>query len=145
MALSVLESPLYPPLACWREIWWFGIQRRFSRRRKLNKRLKTSVVVGALLGVFCIIGGSVRAGGLAGNELYLLALWYNRVIIGLTIGLAGQWRLVNGARNRYIRGALLGFLVSSAFFLSTEMRDTIAFFAGIVYGVIIEYVAQRYD
>ena len=111
----------------------------------MKKRLTISVVAGAMLGVFCIIGGSVRAGGLAGNELYLFAMWYNRVIIGLTIGLAGRWQIVNGSRNRYIRGALLGFLVSAAFFLSTEMQDTIAFFAGIVYGVIIEYVAQRYD
>jgi hypothetical protein len=111
----------------------------------VKKRLKISVVAGALLGVFCVIGGSVRAGGLAGNESFLFAMWYNRVIIGLTIGLAGQWRLVNGARNRYVRGALLGLLVSSAFFLSTEMRDTIAFFAGIVYGVIIEFVVRGYD
>ncbi len=110
----------------------------------MKKRLMISVGAGAVLGVFCIIGGSVRAGGLAGNELYVLAMWYNRVIIGLVIGLAGQWQLMSGPWNRYIRGGLLGFLVSAAFFLSTELQDGIAFFAGIVYGLIIEYVAQRY-
>ncbi|MGA1795473.1 MAG: hypothetical protein ACMUIL_06375 [bacterium] len=109
-----------------------------------KKRLTISVVTGAVLGVICIIGGSVRAGGFAGRGLYLFAMWYNRVIMGLIIGLAGGWRIVNGSLNRYIRGALLGLLVSLAFFLSTGMRDIVAFFAGIVYGVIIEFAARRY-
>jgi hypothetical protein len=111
----------------------------------LKKRLTISVVTGAVLGVICIIGGSIRAGGFAGKELYLFAMWYNRVIMGLVIGLAGEWKIVNGPLNRYVRGGLLGFLVSAAFFLSTGMRDIVAFFAGIIYGLIIEYVARRYD
>jgi hypothetical protein len=111
----------------------------------MKKRLTVSVITGAALGVLCIIGGSVRAGGLAGHEVYLLAMWYNRVIIGLVIGLAGQWNVVNAPWNRYARGGLLGLLVSAAFFLSTEFQDGVAFGAGVVYGLIIEYVAQRYE
>jgi hypothetical protein len=111
----------------------------------MKKRLIVSVITGAALGVICIIGGSARAGGFAGNELYLLALWYNRVIMGLTIGLAGGWQIPNGPWNRYVRGAVLGFLVSAAFFLSTEMRDVVAFLAGVVYGLIIEFAVGRYD
>jgi hypothetical protein len=109
----------------------------------MKKRLIVSVITGALLGVICIIGGSIRAGGLRGNELYLIALWYNRVIMGLMIGFAGGWQIVRGGANRYVRGALLGLLVSAAFFLSSGFRDPIAFVAGIVYGLIIEFVAAR--
>jgi hypothetical protein len=110
-----------------------------------KRRLTISVMSGAVLGVICIIGGGVRAGGFAGNGLYLFAMWYNRVVMGLIIGLAGGWRIMDGPANRYVRGALLGFLVSAALFLSTGMRDMVAFFAGIVYGVIIEFAARRYD
>jgi hypothetical protein len=111
----------------------------------MNKRLITSLITGALLGIICIIGGSIRAGGITGNGLYLTALWYNRVIIGLVVGLAGSWQITQSSLNRYIRGALLGLMVSAAFFLSSGMRDIIAFIAGIVYGIIIEYVAYRFD
>lgn len=111
----------------------------------VKKRLTISVISGAILGLLCIIGGSIRAGGLEGNGLYLFAMWYNRVIMGLIIGFAGGWRIVDGPMNRYIRGALLGFLVSAAFFLSSGMQDIVALLAGIVYGLIIEYAARRYD
>ena len=106
-----------------------------------KKRLLVSLVSGAILGVICIIGGSVRAGGFAGNELYLIGMWYNRVIIGLVIGLADKMILVNKSWNRYLRGALIGLVVSLAFSLPTGFRDMPAFLAGIVYGVIIEYAA----
>ena len=111
----------------------------------MNKRLFTSLITGAFLGIICVIGGSIRARGLTGNEMYLAAMWYNRVIIGLIIGLAGSWQIIRGSLNRYVRGALLGLAVSTAFFLSTGMRDIIAFIAGIVYGIITEYVAYRFE
>jgi len=110
----------------------------------MKKRLTISIVAGALLGIVCIIGGSIRASGFAGSELFLIAMWYNRVIMGLTIGLAGDWQLIEGAANRYLRGILIGLLISAAFFLSTGFQDVLAFFAGLIYGVIIEYVAHRW-
>ena len=105
-----------------------------------SNRLLASLVMGVILGIICIVGGSARAGGITGNELYLVAMWYNRVIIGLVIGFAGQWVIVKHAINRYIRGGLLGLFVSTAFFLSTNLRDFQAFVAGIFYGMIIELV-----
>jgi hypothetical protein len=110
----------------------------------LSKRLNTSLIAGAVLGVVCIAGLAVRSGGLAGKELYAVALWYNRVIMGLVVGLAGAWQIVQTPANRYLRGALVGLLISAAFFLSTGMRDVVSFLAGIVYGLIIEVVAYRY-
>lgn len=110
----------------------------------MKKRLIVSIITGAVLGVICIIGGSSRAGGFAANLPYLAGMWYNRVIIGLVVGLGGQLQIVHGAANRYLRGALLGLLVSLAFWLSTGFRDPVAFVAGILYGVIVEFVAARW-
>ena len=112
---------------------------------KRNQRLVVSLVTGALLGVICIIGGTIRAGGFKGNEFFIIGMWYNRVILGLVLGLAGELKLVSGTANRYARGALLGLLVSLAFFLSTGARDFPALLAGIIYGVIIEFAARRSD
>lgn len=39
----------------------------------------------------------------------------------------------------------IGLLVSFAFYSSIGFGDPVGFIAGIVYGVIIEYVAFRYE
>ena len=111
----------------------------------MNKRLTISLITGALLGCVCIIGASIRAGGLAGNATYLIALWYNRVIIGLTIGLAGNFKITENSYKGYIRSGIIGLLVSAAFLISTDFKDIVAFGAGIFYGLIIEYVASKYS
>lgn len=103
------------------------------------KRLSLSIVLGALLGVLCIIGVGTRIPVIS-NEVFFIAIWYNRVIIGLVIGLAGRIKL-----NTYLRGAMLGLVVSFAFLLSTVFRDIMSFFAGIAYGLIIDYVATKYS
>jgi len=41
------------------------------------------------------------------------------------------------------RGAVLGLIISFAFYSSTGFADVVSFLAGIVYGVIIEYIAFR--
>jgi hypothetical protein len=43
-----------------------------------------------------------------------------------------------------VRGAVLGLLVSFAFYSAVAFQDVISFLAGIVYGVIIEAVAFKY-
>jgi len=106
----------------------------------LTKRMKTCIASGAVLGVFCIVGAFVRS-GYQSEAYYLFALWYNRVIMGLLIGLAGGnlgWPKVIG------RGALFGLIVSFAFYSSTGFNDVVSFLAGILYGIIIEYIAFKY-
>jgi len=103
--------------------------------------MKTCIASGAVLGVFCIVGAFVRS-GYQSETYYLFALWYNRVIMGLLIGLAGGnlgWPKVIG------RGALFGLIVSFAFYSSTGFNDIVSFLAGILYGIIIEYIAFKYD
>ena len=112
------------------------------------RRVGISILMGALLGVFCIVGVGQRlfAGDYIGNWLYLIGMWYNRVIMGMLIGFAGEMVLIKSAnernlRNAVIRGLVFGVLVSLAIFLSTEFRDIPSLFAGFAYGVIIDLVA----
>ena len=105
----------------------------------LTKRMKVCIVTGAILGVVCILGAWVRS-GFEQEAVYLLAFWYNRLLMGVVIGLAVEElelpRLI-------FRGAVLGLLVSLAFYSATNFHDPVGFLAGIFYGIIIEYVAFR--
>ncbi len=102
-------------------------------------RIKVSIITGAALGVVCIIGAMLRMGFLPLH--FLFAFWYNRVLMGVVVGLApgGQ-----GTARSLLRGAVIGLLVSFAFYSSTGFVDTTGFAAGIIYGVIIEYVAMTF-
>ena len=100
----------------------------------MNKRLVQSLIGGVLLGIVCVIGASVRSGFTA-SPIFVFALWYNRVIIGLTIG--APWPKTS--RNQaLLRGGVIGLMVSFAFYSATAFQDPVSFVAGIVYGVILE-------
>ena len=111
------------------------------------RRIAIATVTGALLGILCIIGVGARIpGGYLPNIIFLLGMWYNRVIMGLLIGFAGDVNLFTSASekrmvNAALRGLIFGVLVSSAIFLSTEFRDIPSLFAGFAYGPIIDLVA----
>lgn len=102
----------------------------------MYKRLLISLALGALLGVVCILGAQSRYNGTLGSA-YLFAFWFNRVIIGLTIGLI-SWDAP--LIKRLIRGFILGLVVSFAFYSSTDFLDLAGFLVGGVYGVVIELV-----
>lgn len=104
-----------------------------------TKRMKVSLATGAVLGVVCIIGALVRS-GFESETFWLFALWYNRLLMGLVIGLpSGNV----GLKKALARGAVLGLFVSFAFYSSTGFGDIVSFLAGIIYGMIIEYFAFR--
>ena len=105
-----------------------------------SKRMKVAVITGSILGIFCIIGVGLRY-GFQNNIIFLIAMWFNRFLMGVVIGLA-QGRK---EENPIYRGIVLGFLVSGAIYLSTEFRDHVGFLAGIGYGIIIDYIATRYE
>ncbi|MEA3429953.1 MAG: hypothetical protein U9R08_01635 [Nanoarchaeota archaeon] len=108
-----------------------------------GKRLSISIISGAVLGIFCIIGISFRL-GYTGNELFIISTWINRVVMGLVIGLAPYYKIKGNTRNILFRGAFLGLIISGSFYLATNFYDFPGFVAGIVYGIIIDYVATRY-
>jgi hypothetical protein len=92
--------------------------------------------LGALLGIVCIIGAQLRMP----NELssaYLFSFWFNRLLMGLVIGLFSKPKSLSIA---ILRGVVLGAFVSFAFYSSTEFLDLTGFMAGVVYGIIIETV-----
>ena len=104
-----------------------------------TKRMLVCIITGALLGVICIIGAQLRS-GFERDAVFLFSFWFNRLLLGLVIGLA--WNKLNTPQT-LCRGAILGLLVSFAFYSSTGFEDVIGFIAGIVYGIIIEYAALR--
>ena len=106
----------------------------------LTQRMKVSLIAGAILGVVCIVGASIRSDfGLGAT--YLFAFWYNRLLMGFVVGLFGG--KIEMPKVLY-RGAGIGLIVSFAFYSSTGFNDPVGFIAGIIYGVIIESVAYKY-
>lgn len=106
----------------------------------MTKRLKLALIGGAVLGIVCVVGASLRSGGIA-SPTFIFALWFNRVIIGLAVG--APWQTTS--RNKsLLRGAIIGLLVSLAFYSSTNFRDPISFIAGVAYGVILEAFLSRF-
>jgi len=104
-----------------------------------TRRMLVCIITGALLGFICIVGAQLRS-GFTHEAYYLFSFWFNRLLMGIVIGLA--WGRLNTLQAIGC-GAFLGLLVSFAFYSSTGFKDVIGFMAGIVYGIIIEYAALR--
>lgn len=105
-----------------------------------TKRMWVCLASGAILGVFCIVGALVRS-NFQSDAYLLISLWYNRLLMGLVIG--APWRNI-GLPKVIARGAILGLIVSFAFYSSTGFNDVVSFIAGIIYGIIIEFVAFKF-
>lgn len=107
----------------------------------ISKRMITTLITGAILGIFCVIGANLRFGGEL-SSLYIFAFWFNRLLMGFVFGLFisdKNWK------TRLLRGVLVGLFVSFAFYSATEFKDFTGFLVGGVYGVIIEFVAYKFD
>lgn len=101
----------------------------------MNKRLLLSIIAGAILGVICVLGAQVRSGFDYSFE-YLFSFWFNRLLMGIVIGL---FVAEPNIKKALVRGAVIGLLISFAFYSSTGFNDHIGFLVGAFYGVIIEY------
>ena len=112
--------------------------------KNILKRVLIATGVGAFLGIFCILGQSQRmpTNPRPNATIYLIAAWYNRVIMGIMIGFAGEWCLLKKESNlnTIIRGAILGTIVSISFGLLQQRMEIIYFFAGIVWGVLNDLI-----
>jgi hypothetical protein len=111
------------------------------------KRVLLGIGMGAILGIFCIIGVSQRIPSYVFNPTaYLLSAWYNRVIMGLIIGLAGDWKILktgSDSLNAIIRGAILGAVVSAIFGLFGQTLEWMFMLAGIMFGIINDWITTR--
>lgn len=107
----------------------------------MTKRMKEALIGGALLGLICVVGAYIRSGGSA-SLFFIFSLWYNRLILGLVVG--ASWGVTIRSK-ALLRGAILGLLISFAFYSSTNFQDPISFVAGIFYGVLLEGWLSRSD
>lgn len=106
-----------------------------------RNRILVCLICGAILGVVCIVGAALRFDGQK-DFIYLFSLWYNRVLMGLVIGVCPAMKKLPYA---LLRGVVLGISVSFAFFATTGFVDVISFIAGAVYGLIIGAIAFRFE
>ena len=105
-----------------------------------RRRLYIGLASGAILGIFCIIGAYTRSGGEATVD-YLFSFWFNRVVMGLFIGLLP---VITNPVKVTVRGLIVGLFISFAFFSATEFQDWLGFLAGGAYGIIIEWTTRRF-
>ncbi len=111
-----------------------------------TKRLLVGTGFGMLLGIFCILGVSQRIPTYVFNDVsYLAAAWYNRVIMGIIIGLAGELELIKNSKttNSILRGAIIGAIVSVEFGIFGQTLEIMFFFAGIMFGVINDFLTTK--
>ncbi|MHA1452427.1 MAG: hypothetical protein ACTSRD_06165 [Promethearchaeota archaeon] len=114
--------------------------------KKIYLRTLITAGLGALLGIFCIIGVSQRIPAviLTSSSIYLLGAWYNRLIMGIMIGLAGELHFL-GEKYRIIesiiRGIVIGAIISVSFSFLIQQPTWTYFFAGIAYGLIIDLIS----
>ena len=144
MGNSIFSSPetMCLHLRTWCLFILFNVK-GFYMKFPNHKRITVSILTGAFLGIFCIIGVGTRI-GFNSNIIYLIGMWYNRVIMGLLVGLAGEIILIeNDSNNSILRGAIIGLVVTTGILLSTSFKDIPSFFAGIIYGIIIDYISTK--
>jgi len=112
------------------------------------KRLILGIIMGAILGIFCIIGVSMRLPDpvYPNAAIYLIGAWYNRVVMGALIGLAGDIKLFkekDSTLNAALRGACIGAFVSVGFAFFSQAITITFFLAGIAYGIFIDIIATN--
>jgi len=108
------------------------------------KRLAIAIVVGILSGIFCAYGTTMaNVPGLVVDFGLLATIFYNRLLIGLTVGLAGGIILVKGEMlNAALRGLILGALVSIG--ISFYGGSEILILFGMTYGLVADVLATRF-
>jgi hypothetical protein len=104
-----------------------------------------SLAVAALCGVFCAYWTSgVEIPGFEITLPYLLTIFYNRLLMGFVIGLAGGIRILKKeSLNSLIRGIIIGAIISVGI---SFYGGGFAFIgAGILYGALTDLLATRFD
>ena len=104
----------------------------------MRQNIVIGLITGALLGVICIVGASLRNPD--ATNVFLFAFWFNRVVMGLAIGMMRE-----SSRNMMIlKGLVLGTFISFTFYSATNFEDLMGFIAGMAYGVIIGFAVYYF-
>ena len=110
-----------------------------------SKRMIITLTLGALAGVTCAIGTLIGNNPIFQISLmYLIYLWYNRLMLGFVIGIADNVRIINhDLGNSIIRGALIGAILSIILVIIPGLAAYSFILAGVVFGIIIDLVATK--
>ena len=110
-----------------------------------GKRMIIALILGALTGVICAIGTVIGNNPIFQISLmYLIYLWYNRLILGFVLGIADNVRIINHELgNSVIRGALIGAILSIILVIIPGLAAYSFILAGIVFGIIIDLIATK--
>ena len=102
------------------------------------KRLIIATILGILCGLFCMYGTITKFPEFAADTLLLIGIVYNRMLIGVVIGIADNIDL-----HPVLRGAVIGVVVSLAMAIFDAAWILLGF--GLVYGVLIDVVTSKLE
>ena len=102
------------------------------------KQYFKGIILGALLGIICVVGASLRASEPL-STLYLFSFWFNRVMMGFVFSLLPY---IKTTLYKVVLGLSLGLLISFMFYSATEFQDLMGFLAGGMYGLILIFFLQ---
>ena len=111
-----------------------------------TRRILIATIIGALCGLFCAYGTlTIKDPSFPVTTGLLASVFYNRLLIGLFVGIGENIRL-----HPVTRGALIGAIIATAMsiipFLDGRPEGGIVFLVfGIIYGIIADTVATRFS
>ena len=109
------------------------------------KRMVISLILGTIAGLICAGGTSILQPITypIGVPLILFII-YNRVILGLVIGLVDEIKILDhDTVNPILRGAIFGALISTIMIILPELASINFFAVGILFGVLIDLIASK--
>lgn len=113
-----------------------------------SRRTAIAMLVGAASGLFCAYGTAmVQIPGVVVTFWTLVAIFYNRLLLGFVVGIADGVALLRGKlRNAALRGALLGIAVSLGIVLWSEptASSLTPVALGAVYGLVADVLATKF-
>lgn len=106
-----------------------------------TKRISISIVLGILFGAICVYGSAGNLPSGVPAAPILATVFYNRVLLGLVIGIADGIEA-----HPVLRGAVLGAIVSIAIAIPSGTAGGVMLIAaGVVYGIITDFAATKYS
>ncbi len=110
------------------------------------RRILIATIIGALCGVFCAYGtANIENPTFPLTTGLLVSIFYNRLLIGLFIGMGDNIRL-----HPVLRGSLIGAVMTMAISIipltDGQLMGGVTFLIfGIIYGIIADVIATRFS
>ncbi|TFF94593.1 MAG: hypothetical protein EU544_04270 [Promethearchaeota archaeon] len=110
-----------------------------------GKRMIVCVILGAISGAICATGTTIlQPVSYSITMAFLFYIVYNRIVLGVFIGLVGEVTFVdNEILNPILRGALFGAIISVIMIIIPEISSMNYLIAGIVFGAIIDLIGSK--